>query len=102
MASFNPVGRAGMSTTVDEKEEQSQHKDPYEDESAEEDAQRAAESREEEEVEDEPTDKEFVVPLGEVVPPGEAVPTADEKIANAAEEHRERIRAAGGLPRGKY
>jgi len=30
------------------------------------------------------------------------VPSADEKIAEAAEAHRERIASAGGLPRGKY
>jgi hypothetical protein len=83
-------------------EEQRQHKDPYEDESAAEDAQRAAESREEEELEDGPTEKEIVVPPGEIVPPGEAVPTPEEKIADAAEEHRDRIESTGGLPRGKY
>ena len=52
--------------------------------------------------EDEPTEKEIVVPPGEIVPPGEVVPSADEKIAEAAEAHRERIASAGGLPRGKY
>jgi len=30
------------------------------------------------------------------------VPTPDEKIADAAEAHRERIRTNGGLPRGRY
>ena len=84
-----------------DEEERRQHQDPYEDESAEDEAQRSAESRDEE-IEDESTEKEFVVPPGEIVPPGEAVPTPEEKIADAAEEHRERLNSGGRLPRGKY
>jgi len=66
----------------------------------EDEAQRSAERRDD--FEDDPTEKEIVVPPGEIVPPGEVVPSADEKIADAAEAHRERIASAGGLPRGKY
>ena len=60
----------------------------------EDEAQRSAERPDD--FEDEPTEKEIIVP------PGEIVPSADEKIAEAAEAHRERIASAGGLPRGKY
>ena len=66
----------------------------------EDESQRSAERPDD--FEDEPTEKEIVVPPGEIVPPGEVVPSADEKIAEAAEAHRERIASAGGLPRGKY
>lgn len=66
----------------------------------EDEAQRYGERRDD--FEDGPTEKEIVVPPGEIVPPGEVVPSADEKIADAAEAHRERIESAGGLPRGKY
>jgi len=65
----------------------------------EDEAQRSAEHPDD--FEDEPTEKEIVVPPGEIVPPGEVVPSADEKIADAAEAHRERIASAGGIPR-KY
>ena len=66
----------------------------------EDEAQRSAERRDD--FEDDPTEKEIVVPPGEIVPPGEVIPSADEKIADAAEAHRERIASAGGIPRGKY
>jgi hypothetical protein len=75
-------------------------KDPFEGEITEDEAQRAAESREE--VGDDANEKEVVVPPGEIVPPGEVVPPPDEKIADAAEEHRARIDSSGGLPRGRY
>jgi hypothetical protein len=66
----------------------------------EDESQRSAERPDD--FEDAPTEKEIVVPPGEIVPPGEVVPSADEKIVDAAQAHRERIASAGGLPRGKY
>lgn len=84
-----------------DEEEKKQHQDPYADESADEDAQRAAESgdSEEEVIDAEWSEREVVIPPGEVVPRGL---TPEEKTAEAAEEHKERIREAGGIPRGKY
>jgi hypothetical protein len=65
-----------------------QERDPFDDETAaENEAQRAGERPEE--IEDETTEKEIVVPPGEVVRPGEVVPPPDEKIAGADEERFE-------------
>ena len=73
-------------------------KDPFDGETAaENEAQRAGEPREE--IEDETTEKEIVVPPGEVVRPGEVIPPPAEKIAGADEE---RFEDEGGSPRGKY
>jgi hypothetical protein len=66
----------------------------------EEEAQRSSERRDN--FEDEPTEKEIVVPPGEIVPPGEVIPTTDEKIVDAAEADRERIASGGGLPPDRY
>jgi hypothetical protein len=73
-----------------------QEKDPFDDETAAEDeAQRSGAGREE--FEDETTEKEIVVPPGEVVAPGEVVKPPAEKIAGADEE---RFEDEGGGPRG--
>jgi len=87
-------------SNIDETNQAQGEGEPFEGDPKEE-AQRSRERRDN--FEDDTTEREIVVPPGEIVPPGEVVvPSADEKIADAAEAHRERIASAGGLPRGKY
>jgi hypothetical protein len=67
---------------IDEPNDEPGESDP------EDEAQRSGKRRDS--FEDEPTEREVVIPPGEIVPPGEVVPSPDEKIADAAEERRER------------